>query len=67
MTTYQTGTAFRRALEDRLLAQSQQTTPAASEVTRRFLEPVLRGSAQGVWSPREQAWTAPIAYATSAY
>lgn len=26
MTTYQTGTAFRRALEDRLLAQSQQTT-----------------------------------------
>ncbi|PKO20230.1 MAG: nucleotidyl transferase AbiEii/AbiGii toxin family protein, partial [Chloroflexi bacterium HGW-Chloroflexi-1] len=26
MTTYQTGAAFRRALEDRLLAQSQQTT-----------------------------------------
>lgn len=136
MTTYQTGATFRRALEDRLLAQSHQTTvslvrlrklvafdrflarliqaqpgawilkgglalkairatfsaqgagapplgipappaawaatfgklaeevglscttlPVASQVARRFLEPVLRGSAQGIWSPGEQIWT----------
>ncbi len=35
------------------------TLAAASEASRRFLEPVLRGVTLGVWSPREQVWIGP--------
>lgn len=32
------------------------TLPAANEAARQFLEPVLRGEADGIWSPTEQTW-----------
>jgi hypothetical protein len=46
---------FRKLAEE--VGLSCTTLPVASEVARRFLEPVLSGSAQGVWSSAEQTWT----------
>lgn len=35
---------------------SRTALPAANEAARLFLEPVLRGEVDGVWSPTDQVW-----------
>ena len=45
---------FKKLAEE--VGLSHTTLPAANEASRRFLEPVLRGAANGVWSPIDQAW-----------
>ena len=45
---------FKKLAEE--VGLSHTTLPTASEAARLFLEPVLRGAVDGVWSPVEQAW-----------
>ena len=47
-------TTFRKLAEE--VGLSCASLPAAGEAAQRFLNPVLGGSAHGVWSPTDQAW-----------
>ena len=45
---------FKKLAEE--VGLSCPTLPAANEAARLFLEPVLRGEVDGVWSPTDQVW-----------